>query len=117
MKTGIELIADERARQISAEGWTEENDDRYESGELIDGAASYIRAARERARGEGEARLCSLAAAGMIPWPWEDHWWKPSEDNKRNLVKAGALIAAELDRIQRSENAPALATRKGEDHE
>lgn len=104
MKTGIELIADERARQISAEGWTEENDDRYESGELIDGAASYICAARKRARGESEAMLCSMAEAAMIPWPWEDCWWKPSEDNKRNLVKAGALIAAELDRIQRSEN-------------
>ena len=34
-------------------------------------------------------------------WPWEKNWWKPSDDKIRNLVKAGALIAAEIDRLQR----------------
>ena len=35
-------------------------------------------------------------------WPWDMKWWKPSdEDPIRNLVKAGALIAAEIDRLQR----------------
>jgi hypothetical protein len=36
-----------------------------------------------------------------LAWPWAEKWWKPSEDQVRNLVKAGALIAAEIDRIQR----------------
>lgn len=103
MKTGIDLIAAERSRQIEAEGWTPKNDDRYQSGELIDGAASYVHAARMRARGEAGVFLCGLAPAGAVPWPWEDHWWKPSEDNIRNLVKAAALIAAEIDRLQRAE--------------
>jgi hypothetical protein len=36
-----------------------------------------------------------------IFWPWDQDWWKPSPDPIRNLVKAGALIAAEIDRLQR----------------
>jgi hypothetical protein len=36
-------------------------------------------------------------------WPWDAEWWKPSPDSVRNLVKAGALIAAEIDRLQRKE--------------
>jgi hypothetical protein len=35
-------------------------------------------------------------------WPWDASWWKPSNDPVRNLVKAGALIAAEIDRLQRA---------------
>lgn len=34
-------------------------------------------------------------------WPWDASWWKPSPDPIANLVKAGALIAAEIDRLQR----------------
>jgi len=44
---------------------------------------------------------------GPIPfnWPWEDRFWKPTpNDRVRELVKAGALIAAEIDRVQRLEN-------------
>jgi hypothetical protein len=40
------------------------------------------------------------AGAGRL-WPWDPSWWKPSPDPIRNLVKAGALIAAEIDRLQR----------------
>jgi hypothetical protein len=32
-------------------------------------------------------------------WPWEPEGWKPSDDPIRNLVKAGSLIAAEIDRL------------------
>jgi len=35
-------------------------------------------------------------------WPWHQGWWKPSPNDRiRELVKAGALIAAEIDRLQR----------------
>lgn len=43
------------------------------------------------------------AVYGVHPpgeWPFPD-FWKQSEDPIRNLVKAGALIAAEIDRLQR----------------
>lgn len=42
-------------------------------------------------------------SGGMGPnWPWDVSWWKPTPDVEGNLVKAGALIAAELDRLARS---------------
>jgi hypothetical protein len=33
-------------------------------------------------------------------WPWEDKWWKP-KDRRRDLVRAGALIVAEIERLDR----------------
>jgi len=102
MKTGIELIADERERQITQEGWTPEHDDCHRSGELNDAAIGYSQAAAYQARGESLAMIMSAVPAGMIRWPWEDSWWKPSVDPVRNLTKAGALIAAEIDRLQRT---------------
>lgn len=83
-KTGIELIADERQRQVEAEGRTPEHDDEHE-GELSDAAACY-------------------ALGKRLPvWPWSTDWWKPTPDDRvRELTKAGALIPAEIDRINRS---------------
>jgi len=97
MKTGAELIAEERERQISEEGWTEAHDDQHNEGELVAAAACYAQYASITAHvGPNATRLLSPPPM----WPWERHWWKPSED-VRCLVKAGALIAAEIDRLQR----------------
>jgi hypothetical protein len=98
---GVDLIRAERERQSSGEGWSAEHDDSHRSGELCDAAISYARAAAKQARGESHAYLKEMAAAGAVPWPWEDGWWKPDADQVRNLVKAGALIAAEIDRLLR----------------
>ena len=35
-------------------------------------------------------------------WPWVRRWWKPT-DRRRDLVKAGALILAEIERLDRIE--------------
>lgn len=104
MKTGAELIAEERGRQLipkssGGEGWTHEHDAGHASGELCDAAVSYAKAASLQARGESLEMLKTLAGACRVPWPWEDCWWKPSADPVRNLVKAGALISAEIDRL------------------
>jgi hypothetical protein len=32
-------------------------------------------------------------------WPWDSKWWKPGE-RIRELEKAGALIAAEIARLE-----------------
>lgn len=92
--SGIELIAQERRRQIDAEGWTPEHDDEHVNGELIASARCYAKYAQYQPTG---------TADGNHPqwWPWDDEHWKPSPDPIRNLVKAGALIAAEIDRLQR----------------
>jgi hypothetical protein len=98
--TGIELISVERKRQIEEEGWAVEHDDSHFPGCLSVAGASYA------------AFVASVLSAtdgwrenyrwlGQQLWPFDSEWWKPSEDPIRNLVKAGALIAAEIDRLQR----------------
>ena len=37
-----------------------------------------------------------------VMFPFSSVWWKPSPENRiKELAKAGALIAAEIDRLQR----------------
>jgi len=101
MKTGIERIAAERERQVKREGWSAEHDDGYVSGELAEAAVAYATAEREQMRGVELDYLEGMTASGYVRYPWEDGWWKPSADPVRNLEKAGALIAAEIDRLLR----------------
>jgi hypothetical protein len=98
MKTGIELIAAERARQIASEGWTPENDDVQVDGGLAKAAACY--ASTAAIQSEKEVKVLPPCFIHK-DWPWSREWWKPSNDPVRNLEKAGALIAAEIDRLQR----------------
>lgn len=83
---GADLIKQERIRQIAVEGWTPEHDDKYTHGELWLAASCYI-------------GLDDFEKAPEL-WPWLRKWWKP-KDRISNLVRAGALIAAEIDRLQR----------------
>jgi hypothetical protein len=85
MKAGIELIAEERQRQITKEGWTTEHDSEHDYHELARAAACYAVPAQFR-----HIKL----------WPFHMKWWKPTPNDRiRELVKAGALIAAEIDRL------------------
>ncbi len=95
--TGSELIAAERQRQIDVEGWTPEHDDLHDDCELERAACAYAIYASHRVRHGRHNGVCP------INWPntWDHKWWKPDVDPIRNLVKAGALIAAEIDRLQR----------------
>lgn len=91
--TGAELIAAERQRQINQEGWTSEHDDTHVGKELQAAAECYM------------VYGCNARYQQEPPmlWPWDGSFWKPSHHNEvRNLVIAGALIAAEIDRLQRS---------------
>jgi hypothetical protein len=105
MKTGVELIAEERSRQISQEGWTPEHDDEHRNAEMANAAACYARMPHAPyVTGIMPASPRSPEQRVVIPhrWPWDAEWWKPCPtDRVRELVKAGALIAAEIDRLQR----------------
>jgi hypothetical protein len=91
-KTGAELIAIERERQMSQEGWTAEHDDQHTDNELARVGAIYALPAKFR------------FYAQAWPLSWSREWYKPTPQNRvRELVKAGALIAAEIDRLQRLE--------------
>ena len=97
---GIESIAAERQRQIKVEGWTPEHDDEHDKGQLAEAAACYADASADP---EGsDVPFYSLTGH----WPWGSEWWKPSKDRRRMLVKAGALVAAEIDRLDRAEALP-----------
>lgn len=87
-----DAIADvlaERARQITAEGWTAAHDDGHRDGELAIAASCYANPASPRWK-------------GGVPgnWPWRNKWWKP-KDRRSDLVRAGALIIAEIERLDR----------------
>lgn len=83
----------ERQRQIETEGWTPDHDDAHQSGELADAAALY-------------ASIKVRHVSGMAVWPWEPEWFKPTSgavpgSRRRDIVKACALLLAEIERLDR----------------
>ncbi len=87
----------ERQRQIDVEGWTPEHDDAHGYGDLARAAACYALTIREwRFRIDGALNVLEYL------WPWSLEWWKPTT-RRRDLVKAAALILAEIERIDREE--------------
>ncbi|EZN97851.1 hypothetical protein [Pseudomonas aeruginosa] len=88
-------VQEERRRQITAEGWTPEHDDEHSHGQMARAAACYALAGSSAPNDGTAALLVSLA------WPWDQQWWKPSTA-RRDLIKAGALILAEIERIDRA---------------
>jgi len=101
MKTGAELIAEERKRQIEVEDWTPEHMEMM-NGQMAVAGACYALGTAEIISNEDNAwkEQYGISATGF--WPWDDEWYKPTpQDPIRQLTKAGALIAAEIDRLQR----------------
>lgn len=94
-------ILAERQRQIAIEGWTPEHDDQHSGGEMAAAAAAYAFSAATA------DRYFALDPLGF--WPWSPDWWKPTTP-RRDLVKAGALILAEFERLDRA----ALERKEGE---
>lgn len=89
---GVRLIEAERDRQIEELGCTAEKDDCYEDSQLINAAMCYVAGNKTGNTGFRGPRI----------WPWGHKYWKPGTEI-RNLTKAGALIAAEIDRLTRLE--------------
>lgn len=98
---GVAAIARERRRQQTREGWTDEHDDGH-THELAAAAACYALAAVK----DG-LPVDAFGTCFSMLWPWSEAWWKPgngsAESRMRCLEKAGALIAAEIDRRKRLE--------------
>lgn len=110
----IEDIAAERQRQIDAEGWSAERDDEYVDRSLAHAAAAYALGFDHETRaevitedvsgGRGDTPVWRNRQIQVpAPWPtsWDAEWWKPT-DFRRDLVKAGALIVAEIERLDRA---------------
>jgi hypothetical protein len=88
----VQSVIAERQRHQSAEGWTPEHDDQYSKSQLLWASSCYV--------------LNAIHPFNRIPfdWPWTPEWWKPTNP-RRDLVKAGALILAEIERIDRQKAA------------
>ena len=95
----------ERQRQISVEGWTPEHDDEHSRFELSRAAACYARMPSRR------ILIKDPMPYQPFGWPWGSGWWRPSGD-RRDLIKAGALILAEIERLDRAEAARTFAKTK-----
>lgn len=89
-------IRRERRRQIEEEGWTPGHDDTHSVGQLALGAAAYA----AHAAGSIDMSAIIMTRAREL-WPWSSFWWKP-KNAERDLVRAGALIVAELQRLYRA---------------
>ena len=91
----------ERQRQIDVEGWTAEHDDGYDSGELAGAASCY--AAHVNGRQWVFPNSPDDYQAEPTPdyWPWDADWWKPKSP-RQDLVRAAALLLAEIERLDRA---------------
>lgn len=118
----LDLIAAERQRQVEQEDWSPEHDDQHQFEELALAAACYA-APDAIYIGRANNRVVKIEDA----WPWYAEDFKPDQESRawvfkqggsphstvllnrknlregriRELVKAGALIAAEIDRLSR----------------
>jgi hypothetical protein len=101
-KAARDVLA-ERRRQVDVEGWAPEHDDKYRHCELARAAASYA--------------VCShpdqLSLAGARLWPFHIEWFKRTT-YRRDLIKAGALLLAEIERVDRTAQSADKST--GGDH-
>lgn len=95
--SAIDDIAAERKRQREVEGYSFEHDDKYNSDQLARAAACYANP------------VYPLIEHTFLPinWPWGQSWWKPTT-RRRDLVKAAALIVAEIERLDRKGTADFL---------
>lgn len=93
----IDEIAAERRRQIEVEGWTPAHDDEHGRGELAMAAMAYCQAASAPVDDTS-----ILANKPPLYWPWPLRWWKP-KTKRRDLIRAAALIVAEVERLDRAE--------------
>ncbi|WP_064033922.1 hypothetical protein [Methylosinus sp. R-45379] len=100
LSPAVRDIIAERRRQVDIEGWTPAHDDKHIDRSLAMAAASYAIPPNRR---EMKFHLHDRARP-MVPatWPisWSPSWWKP-KSHRRDLIRAGALIVAEIERLDR----------------
>lgn len=96
-----DLLA-ERRRQIEQEGWSPEHDDGHALGELGLAAALYALPYDATVGGEKLLKQDDFIGLHMtldISCGWD---MKAEPDRRRRLIKAGALIIAEIERLDRA---------------
>ncbi|SEJ37861.1 hypothetical protein SAMN04244572_03739 [Azotobacter beijerinckii] len=95
LTTAARDVLAERRRQVEVEGFSLEHDSQYDLGELPAAAACYALFAQRQVLGLRKSEPDHA-------WPWNLGWWKPG-DARSALLKAGALILAEIERLDHQE--------------
>jgi hypothetical protein len=105
----IDEIKKERQRQVDEEGWTLQHDNGHRHGELAIAAGWYALNAPfvgdpdcigDPAHGCHEAHELFASKYTAMRWPWSREWWKP-KNTRSDLIRAAALIIAEIERMDR----------------
>jgi len=106
--TALDDIDAERQRQIDDEGWSTEHDDHHTSHQLALAAGWYCMASSSHYKdtcglnsGQNTMHSQMWGAHAAYAWPFDSQWFKPTTE-RRDLVKAGALILAAIERIDRA---------------
>lgn len=114
-------VIEERRRQVCSEGWTARHDNEHGDGSMALAAACYACNAATWARRDPSIQdtdYVRLSSPGFR-WPWAQKWWKP-KSQRRDLVRAAALLIAEIERLDRAAlpfNASGVKTVEGGQHE
>jgi hypothetical protein len=95
----IDDVVSERLRQIESEGFTAEHDDQHQNWELARAGACYATVATYKEKTRKDAAKRTFAPG---TWPWALAWWKP-RDRRRDLVRAAALIIAQIEVMDRAD--------------
>lgn len=117
-------VATERRRQIDAEGWTMEHDDQHDSDDLALAAACYALPETHRevfprkepsdvGRSAGESIIIYDDVLCPHLWPWHGGSWRP-KDRRADLVRAAALLLAEIERLDRMQANSVLVRKSGQ---
>lgn len=106
-----EDVLAERRRQVHELGWTTKHDDEENRDHQLaeaavvyaDGATLHDQA-RKYLASRGHPAAPFKPASWVDKWPssWDLSWYKPTT-RRRDLVKAAALLIAEIERLDREE--------------
>lgn len=99
----VQDIAAERVRQMLAEGWTYDHDDGLVNEEIAAMATYYAMPPGARQWPAAVTGYGDTFGEAIVPCGWEA---KDDDNRRRELVKAGALICAEIERLDRAGRRP-----------
>lgn len=96
-QASIDVLA-ERRRQVEVKGWDNEHDDAHPCGEIAAFAAVYAMPEGARDWPATDTSYGDTIAEALTPIDWQPKFG----DRRRDLVKAAALLIAEIERLDRA---------------
>ncbi|WHP06960.1 hypothetical protein QLH32_05700 [Acinetobacter corruptisaponis] len=104
LSKAINDVLAERERQINKEHYSNEHDDEYKANELLRASVCYADNVVRRGWVHNSSFGPDVYQSEEAPdlWPWDLDFWKPKSPRK-DLVRAAALLIAEIERLDRKE--------------